>query len=144
MSDKEALKTALRDMDNPDPKVRARGAAYLDHHADQSCVGPLTALLTDPSALVRRHAVHSLGCQHCKLVPLDVDIVGLLCERALEDTSIRVRRVSVHQLGLQPSDPRAAAALEQILQSDTDPGLLSRAEFALKNQLTGTASGRTL
>jgi HEAT repeat protein len=130
----ETLEDALVGMNDSDPKVRATAAGLLDHWADQSCVGPLTKALSDPSARVRRNAVHSLGCQACKVAPLDVDSVGLLIETALCDSSIRVRRVSVHQLGLQQHDPRAVAALETILASQTDAGLRSRAEFALKNQ----------
>ncbi len=131
----ETLQDALAGMNDSDPKVRAVAAGLLDHWADQSCVGPLTEALSDPSARVRRSAVHSLGCQTCKLAPLDVDTVGLLVQRALQDSSIRVRRVSVHQIGLQPHDSRAVSALKEILARESDAGLLSRAEFALKNQL---------
>jgi HEAT repeat protein len=74
-----------------------------------------------------------LGCQRCKIAPLPMDIVGLLIERALHDSSIRVRRVSVHQLGLQPFDARAVDALRLILCEDADEKLRSRTEFALRN-----------
>jgi HEAT repeat protein len=134
MSNEETLAEALRGMADPDPKVRAQATGLLDHLATEACVAPLTKALSDPSAHVRRLAVHSLGCQDCKVTPLDVDIVGLLIDRALHDKSIRVRRVTVHQLGLQPTDPRAIAALASILERDTDEKLRSRAAFALKNQ----------
>jgi HEAT repeat protein len=134
-----ALEEALVGLDDADPRVRAVAAGLLDHWADQSCVGPLTKALSDPSARVRRNAVHALGCQACKLAPLDVDSVGLLIEKALGDSSIRVRRVSVHQIGLQPHDPRAIEALEKILARESDAGLRSRAEFALKNQLSSSS-----
>ena len=134
MSTEQALADALTQMTDPDPRVRAYATGVLDHLADDRCIGPLTTALTDSSAQVRRNAVHSLGCQACKLAPLRVDIVGLLVERALYDPSIRVRRVTVHQLGLQSHDPRAIAALEAILSRDHDDKLRSRAEFALKNQ----------
>jgi HEAT repeat protein len=129
-----SLKDALAGMNDADLRVRAAAAGLLDHWADQSYVGPLTKALGDPSARVRRNAVHALGCQACKPAPLAVDSIGLLIEKALSDSSIRVRRVSVHQIGLQQRDPRAVAALETILARDTDAGLRSRAEFALKNQ----------
>lgn len=132
----ETLAEALKAMADPDPKVRAYATGLLDHLATEACVAPLTKALADPSAHVRRLAVHSLGCQDCKVAPLEVDIVGLLVDRALHDSSIRVRRVTVHQLGLQPHDPRAVSALETILARDQDAKLRSRAEFALKNQRT--------
>lgn len=128
------VETILEDVRAADPKVRAHAVSLLDHLADDRCVDPLRQALSDPSPLVRRHAVHSIGCQQCKLKPLEVDIVGLLVERALTDKSIRVRRVAVHQLGLQPKDARAASALQAILNQDDDPKLRSRAEFALQNQ----------
>jgi HEAT repeat protein len=135
MPDEETLAEALRGMADPDPKVRAQATGLLDHIATEACIAPLTKALSDPSAHVRRLAVHSLGCQDCKVTPLAIDIVALLVDRALHDSSIRVRRVTVHQLGLQPHDPRAVSALESILERESDEKLRSRAVFALKNQL---------
>jgi HEAT repeat protein len=106
----------------------------MDHLADERCSAALAAALQDASPLVRRHAVHSLGCQRCKASPLGLDVVGLLAERALVDRSPRVRRVAVHQLGLQPYDPRAVAALSDVLAGVSDPGLLSRARSAFAEQ----------
>jgi HEAT repeat protein len=50
---------------------------------------------------------------------------------ALCDPSPLVRRVAAHQLGLQPFDRRAVEALERVLATARDPGLLARARFAL-------------
>jgi HEAT repeat protein len=50
--------------------------------------------------------------------------------------------VTVHQLGLQPHDPRAVAALERILERESDEKLRSRAAFALNNQ-RALAAART-
>ena len=109
------IETLLIEMQDTNPKVRAQATSLLDHFADDRCVDPLRRALTDPSPLARRHAVHSIGCQQCKLKPLEVDIVRLLVERALHDKSLRVRRVAVHQLGLQAQDARAVAALDRKL-----------------------------
>jgi nitroreductase len=79
-------------------------------------------------------ALRPEGCQACKLVPLPVDTLALLVERALLDPSVRVRRVAVHQLGLQEQDPRAIEALNTLLDRETDAKLLSRAHTALANQ----------
>lgn len=125
-----AIPTILIGMTSADAQVRAHCTSLLDHLADDRCIEPLRTALTDPSPDVRRHAVHSLGCQQCKPLPLNTDIVALLIDRALNDKSIRVRRVAVHQLGLQEKDPRALTALKRILSTDNDEKLLERARFA--------------
>lgn len=132
-----AVPTLVAGAAHPDRRVRAECVALMDHLADRRCSAALLAALTDPSPLVRRHAVHSLGCQRCKAAPLDLDVVGLLVERAVGDPSPRVRRVAVHQLGLQPHDPRAVAALTKVLASAGDAGLLSRVRHALAEQEKG-------
>jgi HEAT repeat protein len=111
----------MRGLAHPHPRVRQWCAALLDHHADSRCVPGLVGLLDDPVAAVRRHAVHSLGCQPCKAAPLAVDVVDLLLERIRRDPSVRVRRVAVHLLGCQPADPRALAALTSLATGDPDP-----------------------
>jgi len=132
----DAAPDLVKGMAHSDWRVRAQCAALMDHLANEACLEALLAALHDTSPHVRRHAVHSLGCQKCKRHSLPVDVVSHLIERALEDDSIRVRRVAVHQLGLQPHDPRAVKALTAILQSVTDQKLLSRAAFAMQNHLT--------
>jgi HEAT repeat protein len=130
----ECVPAIVQGLGHEDAQVRLWCADLMDHLADDRCADPLRVALDDPSPDVRRHAVHSLGCQRCKVEPLAVDIVGLLCERVLHDSSIRVRRVAVHQLGLQPHDTRAVEVLETILRDETDEKLLSRARFALRMQ----------
>jgi HEAT repeat protein len=127
-----------------DRRVRAESVALMDHLADGSCLAALRAALHDESARVRRLAVHSLGCQRCKVAPLDLDVIGLLIDRSLNDMSIRVRRVAVHQLGLQPRDPRAIEALRSILSGDPDAKMRSRANQALKRQGFGMRADREL
>jgi HEAT repeat protein len=125
------LATVIAGATHPRPRVRAACVALLDHLADERCADTLLAALRDPSPLVRRHAVHSIGCQRCKPRPLGIDIVGALIERMTEDSSPRVRRVAAHQLGLQPSDQRAVEALEKVLATAGDPGLVARARHAV-------------
>lgn len=127
-----ALNALVEGLSHRDWRVRKSCAALMDHLGDDRCVEPLRRALSDPIEGVRRLAIHALGCQACKVAPLAVDIVDLLVERALADSSIRVRRVAVHMLGLQPYDARAVEALETMLKRETDPGLLSRAAFALR------------
>lgn len=116
------------------PQVRAACLALMDHLADERCVEPLERGLRDASPLVRRHAVHAVGCQRCKVRPLPIDVVGALIERVVEDPSPRVRRVAVHQLGLQPYDPRAVESLVHVIAESADDGLVARARHALREQ----------
>jgi HEAT repeat protein len=119
---------------HPNWRVRRGCADLMDHLADNRCVEPLLRLLHDPIEAVRRLALHALGCQGCKVCPLDVDIVAHLVRLAQADSSIRVRRVAVHQLGCQPPDRRAIEVLESLLGQETDSKLLSRARWALLQQ----------
>ncbi len=116
------------------PRVRAACIALMDHLADERCCKSLEHALHDASPLVRRHAVHAVGCQRCKALPLSIDVVAALIERVLNDSSPRVRRVAVHQLGLQPRDARAIEVLEKVIAEGQDPGLVSRARHALSLQ----------
>jgi HEAT repeat protein len=100
--------------------VRKWCAGFLDHFADERCVPAMVAALNDPSADVRRHALHALGCQACKPAPIPVDAVGLLLPLALRDPSARVRRAAVHMLGNQPTDERVRAALPKAIERSTD------------------------
>ena len=104
------------------PKVRADCAAALDHFADERCAEPLRRLLSDPVPKVRRTALHSLSCNACKLVPLEVtgDLVAQLIEMTLHDPSIRVRRAVLENLGASCGDPRALKVLEKIVSSESD------------------------
>src|SRR2546430_948702 len=88
----------------PNAVIRKWCVALLDHHGDRASVPVLLRLLSDPSPTVRRHAVHSIGCQRCKPEPLDCAVVDLLLDRIEHDPSPRVRRVAAHQLGCQPQE----------------------------------------
>lgn len=134
-----AVATLVSGAIHPRPRVRAACIALMDHLADERCCQPLRLALRDVSPLVRRHAVHSLGCQRCKVRPLSIDVVGALVERVLVDSSPRVRRVAAHQLGLQPYDPRAAKALGHVIAGSQDAALVSRATRALGEQLARAA-----
>ena len=116
------------------PRVRAACVALMDHLADERCRKALEHALHDASPLVRRHAVHAVGCQSCKVQPLSIDVVAALIDRALNDSSPRVRRVAVHQLGLQPRDARALEVLKRVIAESHDAGLVSRATHALSQQ----------
>jgi HEAT repeat protein len=124
-----ALPEILSGIRNRDWRIRRWCVALLDHHGDQRCVYGLVEALKDPSPVVRRHAVHSLGCQRCKNLALDVDIVSLLIDKMMNDESLRVRQVAAHMLGNQGPDPRALAALHFVLTASNGK-LKSNAHWA--------------
>jgi hypothetical protein len=126
-----AVATLIAGVSHSRPRVRAACVALMDHLGDERCCKSLERALHDASPLVRRHAVHAIGCQRCKVRPLSIDVVAALIERVLNDTSPRVRRVAVHQLGLQPRDARAIQVLKNVIAESQDAGLVSRARHAL-------------
>lgn len=128
----QSIPTLIENAAAASARVRAACIALMDHLGDDRCCETLAHALRDPSALVRRHAVHTVGCQACKAHALPIDVVGALIDRTLGDPSIRVRRVAVHQLGLQPHDPRIIEALTHVLASSTDKGIRTRAQHALQ------------
>lgn len=137
----ESIPTLIAGARDASPRVRAACVTLMDHLADERCYDTLEKALRDPSALVRRHAVHAVGCQACKTHPLPFDVVGALIDRVLNDSSLRVRRVAVHQLGLQPHEPRIADTLTHTLAKTTDTGIMSRARHALRAQQSPPTPG---
>jgi HEAT repeat protein len=131
---KLAIDAILEGLESQDWRIRKWCTALLDHNADQRCIEPLVCRLTDSYADVRRHAVHSIGCQSCKDESLCLDIIALLIERAMKDTSILVKRSAVHMLGNQPYDVRATEALTYMIGHEKDKKLLFNATWSLKQQ----------
>lgn len=124
----------LAAIESPDPRTRFLAAQAMDHYADARCAEPLARCLRDPVPRVRWAAIHSIGCEACKLAPLPVqsDLVAALIELALADPSVRVRRVATYELGEVCPDPRAVAALEQIAREAQDATILRNARRALR------------
>jgi hypothetical protein len=129
----------LLGLEHERPKVRADCAGALDHFADERCAEPLMRLLSDPVPKVRRFALHSLSCDACKPVPLEVtgNLVARLIEMTLHDSSIRVRRAALHNLSASCGDPRALKAVEEIVSSEPDVEMVRSAKRILEfsNQL---------
>lgn len=135
----DLLDAVLAGFDHTDPDVRKWCVALMDHHATARCIEPLRRSLHDPMTPVRRHAVHSVGCQSCKDDPLDIGVVGLLIERIEQDTSIRVRRAATHMLGNQPPDEDAREFLDDLLGRAGDEKLRRNARWAREQHRSGTA-----
>jgi len=129
------ISAVLWGLSHSNARVRRGCAGFMDHHGTDACFAPLQQVaLYDPASSVRRVAVHSATCQRCKPSPLTGDLVGLLVQAALLDTSRRVRQNAIGGLRHLPQDARAVAALEAILRTETDPRLRSDAHHALKRQ----------
>jgi HEAT repeat protein len=127
----------LANVDHPHPRTRFLVAQAMDHFADARCAAPLRIMLRDAVPRVRWAALHSLSCEACKLAPIaqNDDLVELVIELALHDPSIRVRCVATYTLGSGCYDPRAVAALEQLVAHATDAVILRGARWALAQQL---------
>lgn len=108
-------------------------AQAMDHWADERCAAPLHTLLQDPIPRVRWAALHSLGCESCKLAPRNTgdDLTGTLIALARTDPSVKVRRVAAWELGQHCPDPQAVAALEQLCLEAHDPVVLRNARIGL-------------
>jgi HEAT repeat protein len=129
------LSAAVVGLAQADPRVRRGCADFLDHYGTDACVDALRHAAThDAVAHVRRAAVHALLCQRCKPCPLTSDLTDFLVRVALEDSNTRVRGEAVWGLGAGRPDPRAVAALRQILRQDSHPALLLGAHHALTLQ----------
>ena len=82
---------------------------------------------------MRVEAVHALGCERCKQCRLDVDMVGLMIGFVLNDPEAKVQGAALHALGYLPADTRAAVALQQIIDDETNsPQLRQKAQRKLK------------
>src|SRR5689334_2426039 len=129
------MAAAIQGLSHPSVQVRRGCAGYMDHHGTDACFPQLRELaLYDPAPSVRRTALHSATCQRCKECPLTGDLVGLFVQVALLETNRRVRLNAIWGLKYQPPDPRAVAALESILNTETDWLIRKDAYHALKRQ----------
>lgn len=115
------------------PRVRFLAAQAMDHWADERCAAPLQALLLDPTPRVRWAALHSLGCEACKLAPLAAtpDLTDTLIALARTDPSVKVRRVAAWELGQRCPNPQAVTALKRLCLEERDPTVLRNARIGL-------------
>jgi HEAT repeat protein len=115
------LAAAIAGLSDPNPRVRQGAAAFMDHHADDTCVPKLTDMaLRDPVPYVRSTALHALGCQRCKPEPLDVDLLPILAHVATTDERWKARRGAVWSLAQLVPDPRVREVLQYVVEHDPD------------------------
>lgn len=135
---KPGIAAAVAALSDPDPRVRAGAAGFMDHFADQSCVPKLLDLVyNDPVRQVRAQALHALGCQRCKPEPLDIDDFPVLVYVATHDGSWKARRSAIWSISQRIPDPRVKPFLEQVVERETDPHVLQAARHGLRRKQPG-------
>ena len=128
----EDLLLQLRD---PDPELRLLAAAALDDvPSTPEIEQALRDAARDADAKVRRAALLSLACGHCKpdgcLAPAAIDIV---IDALLHDPSVRNRRwaAGITMFGQCGWSGRLIAAYREVLATSEDRLLRERAEIFL-------------
>jgi HEAT repeat protein len=115
-------------------RVRLHALWGLHQPQDARAKAALVTLLRDADPHVRLAACAALLAQDPNSQGETVDVVGLHVQIALSGTDRRARLSAVSRLQWLPPDTRAVAALEQILQTESDPRLRAAAHHALKHQ----------
>lgn len=90
----------------------------------------LQRALDDPDPRVRRSAVHTLSCQHCKPSGCAVDVHPLF-ERMARDPNRRVREAVLGPLGYQRHGPWAERLVEYMAVNDPSEKLREHARCTL-------------
>ena len=108
-----ALKT------HPDASVRCNCLGFLDHlnvPTDEIFVSAVAAALSDRVPRVRRSALHTLCCQRCKTVPLDVkpEHVRLIANLSVIDENSKVRAAAAGSLTLLAQQGRGELIKEAL------------------------------
>jgi HEAT repeat protein len=118
----QELATALGDSDEKVRLAALNGATHINVFTG---VDQIAALISDPSAVVRRRAAETLGT-----MKLGDAVVGLIAITSpTNEPDAGVRAAALWALG-QIADPQARAAA-LLAQSDTDPGVRDAAGIAL-------------
>lgn len=96
LTEPERRAAGIAGLGHPDWRVRRSCAQLLDRVdlTDES-LAALTRALDDPHPLVRRNAVHSLACEHCKPNSCAVDVPSLFAQ-LIGDPSRLVRSMVLH------------------------------------------------
>ncbi len=90
----------------------------------------LQRALDDPDPHVRRSALHTLSCQHCKPSGCALEVQPLL-ERMARDPSRRVRDAVLNPLGWQRHGPWAERLVEYLAVNDPSEKLREQARGVL-------------
>jgi HEAT repeat protein len=141
-----AAYAALKAM--PEEKLRPAALAGLDHHVwrvRRSCcrllddltltpesTAALERCLEDAHPRVRRAALHTLSCIHCKPDSCALDVRGVF-ERMASDSSRDVRAAIVEPLTWAYDEPWALDLLRRFAEGDPSHRLRERAQSGIAN-----------
>ena len=105
-------------LESPEWRVRRSCCRLLDDvDFTPESLRALQGALDDPDPRVRRSALHTLSCQHCKPSGCALDIQPLF-ERMSRDPSRRVREAVLTPLGYQRHGPWAERLVEHMAAND--------------------------
>lgn len=111
LPDDERRAAALEGLKHSNWRVRRTSAQMLDRvDLTPASLAALTRALDDEHPAVRRKAVHSLACEHCKPNGCVADVRPLF-ERAIRDAHSEVRSMVVHVCSLHFFDRQWAVDL---------------------------------
>lgn len=115
-------------------RVRRGGARLLDDIAlTPATIAALERAMDDPHPKVRRAAIHTLGCAHCKPDGCVVLSPQQVTERALADPNREVRRGAVHALGWKHNEQWAIDLLARVATEDPSEEVRTIAAGALRS-----------
>jgi hypothetical protein len=138
-----SIEAAIKGLSHSHPQVRRWCADLMDHFGDDRCISSLLETTKDVVPHVRRQAVHSISCQRCKSVPLQVDLTERLILLATTDQSMKVRQEAVFGLSMQPMHVNTITTLRNIIaeltsqetKTKAERVLLRNARYAFKRQM---------
>ena len=122
------IEVALRD---PNRRIRLHALWGMHRPQDPRAVAALKSILEEADPELQIAAYHALVSQDATY---QGDAIGLHIQVALSHAHKSERLKALLGLRRLPPDPRARAALEQILRTEVDPRLRSYAHHALKHQ----------
>jgi hypothetical protein len=123
---------AIAGLDHESWRTRRSAARLLDDlDLTESSIRALTAALADPHPRVRRAALHTLICAHCKPQGCPFDPRPIL-ERMAADRSRLVRETVLGPLTWRGTDDWTVRMLEAFAQSDPSPRLQEHARRGLE------------
>jgi HEAT repeat protein len=138
---REALATALKDINNPQAQLAAARAIPLDPNPDANYVLPLFALISNEQVMTSRTEAAIQALASFRAAP---DVRRRLIDLAIDpqrEQRVTTRAVAVRAVGTM-SDKRAARALIDIVSNEAEPPLIRDAAASALADMTGQGTNR--